>query len=357
MKRGLLPALPALPALLQLVCRRFQQHTARVTAFVASAGGATSLAAEGGAALELRQSFLDAGLALDVAVLCPREELGEAAACALEALAGGGSASTNGSSSSSSSSSVEAACSGGADAAPSCTQSGSGAADVRSASPSLRLVWLQPVATAAESWQQLEAALELLEGGREASGGSAASRGQLRGATGGAGTHPSLPAQISRAPRQLDPLSRPRTALLAPRSGLPQPALCRWVAGRGALEPGSSCCCLPKPGLLLQGHLACCRHALPVVATSCLPRAVGSGTPFQPPLPLPASPPVQRRVAEPAGPPVERRDDAPMAAHLLVAGQAGNSGGSQPGARRCRRPRQRLLLRRGAAGASLAHAA
>lgn len=230
--QALLPALPALRALLQLVSRRFQQGSTRVTAFVASAGAAASLAADGGAAQELRQSYVGAGLALDIAVLCPREELGEAAARALEALAGSGSTSSDSSSSidsSSSSNSGEAACSCEVDNAhPSLPACGCAAdSSGTSSGTSLRLVWLQPVATAAESWQQLEAALELLEGAREASSCTSASSTRLGPAAGSAAARSALPAQISRAPRQLDPLSRPRTALLAPRSGLQQPALCR----------------------------------------------------------------------------------------------------------------------------------
>ncbi|KAL4428393.1 hypothetical protein ABPG75_002482 [Micractinium tetrahymenae] len=208
-----------------LVGRRFPQGSTRVTAFVASADAAASLAACTPAAAvvqELRQSYQQAGLALDIAVLCPREELGEAVASALEPLA------SSNSLSSSSASIEEAACSSQATAVPSSAAGGcGGAGGVSSSSTSLRLVWLQPVATAAESWQQLEAALELLEGGREPSGSGGAASTQLHPVTSSSGTRSVLPAQISRAPRQPDPLSRPRMALLAPRSGVQQPALCR----------------------------------------------------------------------------------------------------------------------------------
>jgi hypothetical protein len=159
---------------------------------------------------------------LDVAVLCSRQELGEAAAEALEALAGGGDIGSRESSSRDGSSSEAGSSDAGSvgeaeDSSSECTLDD---AERSSSGGHARLVWLRPVASAAESWQQLEPALEQLEGVR----GSCLSRhGAVRPSLRSA-----LPRHISRAPRQFaDPLRTPRTSLLAPRSGVQQPALCR----------------------------------------------------------------------------------------------------------------------------------
>ena len=186
------------PAWLQLVSRRFPEGKTHVTAFVASGGAASSLAQHAGAAAELRRRFAEAAVSLDVAVLCTREELGAECAAALEALASG-----------------EAA-----DASSSCGGEREGTAPA--APSSARLLWLTPVDAAAESWQQLEPALEQLESrGRPSSiDGSSSSASGSSGTSGGARS--ALPARISRAPRQ-----NPRTSLLAARSGVQQPALCR----------------------------------------------------------------------------------------------------------------------------------
>ena len=202
--------------------RRFGAGSTHVTAFVASPGATTNLLGSGSSpAEELRHAFAAAGVSLDVAVLCSREELGAAACVALETLAA--------SDSTSSGSSSEASDAG--EAAVSSSGSGSnagGAVEPAASSGSesntghVRLVWLRPVATAAESWEQLEPALEQLEGGSSSGSAPAASAGAALA------QRSALPRHISRAPRQFaDPLQRPRTSLLAPRSGVQQPALCR----------------------------------------------------------------------------------------------------------------------------------
>lgn len=197
--------------------RRFPAGATHVTAFVASAAAPASLAVAPGcdAAAELRQRYAEAGVSLDVAVLCPRDELGPAAVQALEALACSDDSSSSGGNTEQAG--AEEAGEGGASpASPSSGSSGSSAN---------RLLWLTPVDSAAESWQQLEPALEQLERRR-----ASASPQAVRSGGGGSGAGVSvLPRRISRAPRQLDGLRQPRASLLAARSGVQQPALCRWA--------------------------------------------------------------------------------------------------------------------------------
>jgi hypothetical protein len=190
----------------QLVARRLPSHAAHVTAFVASHGAPASLAGSATAA-ELRQRYQAAGVVLDVALLCPRSELAAPALAALEALTGGCGDSEG--------------LQGEGAAEPAGVGSGCG-----------RLVWLSPVPSAAESWQQLEPALEQLEGSR----GAAAAAGRpcegssgsgSEGGGGGADAAAVPPQRISRAPQVFDPLRHPRAPLLALRSGVQQPALCR----------------------------------------------------------------------------------------------------------------------------------
>lgn len=193
-----------LSAHMQLVSRRFPASRTHVTAFVASSGAAASLAQHPAAAAELRQRFADSAVSLDVAVLCTSDELGAECAAALAALTGAQAAAASGS------------------------ESGSeeGEGDLPAASRATRLLWLSPVDTAAESWQQLEPALEQLESGARQSSGIATGGGSSAGggsiSSGGSSGQSALPRRISRAPRQT-----PRTALLAARSGVQQPALCR----------------------------------------------------------------------------------------------------------------------------------
>ncbi len=194
---------------MQLVSRRFPAGRTHVTAFVASSGAAASLAQHPAAAKELRQRFAAAAVSLDVAVLCTSQELGADCTAVLQALTGG-------------------------DAATASSGSSAGGSEGESPPPSsaTRLLWLSPVDTAAESWQQLEPALEQLEGGPRRSSSDIASNISTAGASagasgggissGGSGDQSALPRRISRAPRQL-----PRTSLLAARSGVQQPALCR----------------------------------------------------------------------------------------------------------------------------------
>ena len=191
---------------MQLVSRRFPAGRTHVTAFVASSGAAASLAQHPAAAAELRQRYADAAVSLDVAVLCTSEELGAECTAVLGALTGS-----------------EAA----AGSSDSCSASEGGAPAPASAT---RLLWLSPVDTAAESWQQLEPALEQLESGarRRSSAattsdnsGSSGSGGGIS-SRGGSREQSALPRRINRAPRQY-----PRTSLLAARSGVQQPALCR----------------------------------------------------------------------------------------------------------------------------------
>lgn len=194
---GSLPTSSA-PAPLQLVSRRFPAGSTHITAFVSSSGAAAGLAAQHPAAAEaLRQRVADAGLSLDVAVLCSREELGAGAVGALEALT---------------------SCrrdDGGEEA-------DSAAAPCRAASS--RLLWLTPIETAEEMWLQLEPALEQLEAGSSGRRGASSPPAVRRD---GSSSPSALPRHISRAPRQFDPLRHPRTSLLASRSGVQQPALCR----------------------------------------------------------------------------------------------------------------------------------
>ncbi|KAI3428537.1 hypothetical protein D9Q98_007360 [Chlorella vulgaris] len=197
-----------------LVSRRFPAGSTHVTAFVGSPGATASLTAEHptAAAVDLRQRFQAAGVGLDVAVL---GELHSGAAAALEALTGSSSsgpgiATTLESSTSSEESSASTSCGVG-----------------------IRLVLLAPVAAAVESWQQLEPALEVLEArysiqsgssdNGEAGGGSSSSSGSGNGAV----QVQAVLRRIGRGPRQFDPLQHPRTPLLAMRSGVQQPALCR----------------------------------------------------------------------------------------------------------------------------------
>jgi hypothetical protein len=201
---------------LQLVSRRFPAGSSQVTAFVASPGAAAGL--EGCiAAAELRERYRQAAVSLLITVLCPPEELGSAAAGALEALAGNGT---------SSSSSDEAASGCSSD------EEGEGCEAVGKPSRSrIRLVWLTPVESAAESWQQLEPALEQLESSSSMAAAAAAASAAAVDVSSSSGRS-ALPPLISRAPRQYDALRHPRTPLLATRSGIRQPALCRCVAAR-----------------------------------------------------------------------------------------------------------------------------
>lgn len=272
---------------MQLVSRRFPAGATHVTAFVASPGAADSLA--GGhlaTTVELRQRYVDAGVSLDVAVLCSRQELGDAAAAALEALTCSGG---SGSSSSEEGGEEEAASSdrntSGSEEAEEREEQESGSAEgvAAAASPSRssgasRLLWLTPVDPAEESWQQLEPALEQLERRRASAGATPSSGGSSSSptCTGDSGGASALPRQISRAPRQYDALRHPRTSLLSTRSGVQQPALCRCVCA------SASVLIIPPPA-----DLAC--SAWPQQPTCLLP-----------PLPVP----LQGRVLEPAGPPV-----------------------------------------------------
>ena len=122
--------LPCRPRL-QLVSRRFPAGSSQVTAFVASPGAAAGLAGCASAA-ELRERYRHAAVSLLVTVLCPPEELGSAAASALEALAGNGTSSSSGSSD-------EAASGSSSD------EEGSEAVGSSSRSSRIRLVSYKPV--------------------------------------------------------------------------------------------------------------------------------------------------------------------------------------------------------------------
>ncbi|KAL4858889.1 hypothetical protein ACK3TF_001264 [Chlorella vulgaris] len=197
-----------------LVSRRFPAGSTHVTAFVGSPGATASLTAEHptAAAVDLRQRFQAAGVGLDIAVL---GELDSGAAAALEALTGSSSSGPGIGTTLESSTSSE------------------GSSTSTSGGVGIRLVRLAPVAAAVESWQQLEPALEVLEARHsvqsgssdtgEAGGGSSSSTGSGDGAE----QEQAVPRRISRGPRQFHPLQHPRTPLLAMRSGVQQPALCR----------------------------------------------------------------------------------------------------------------------------------
>lgn len=209
--------------------------SAHITAFVASPCSLPPAEAE-----DLHARIHTApGVTVDVVVLAARQELGDETLAGLAALGGapleGSRAAEDGS--------------GEGTAAAAAVVAGRGGGQAGQC----RVVHVRPDSPADESWQQLEVILEQLELGDGAPSSSEAEAGPAPAAAPvGTGEeaeaaaepsravraqrpgtqhsrHPGAPARIRRAPARHsgDPLRHPRAPLLAARSGVHQPALCR----------------------------------------------------------------------------------------------------------------------------------